>query len=103
MYIVLTAYDKFDYKKEAINLGVLDYLNKPIEQTKNRRNIKKSNGSNRRRRAQRTNELIIRESWKTVVPIIESGLIYEVLFRSTLKKTSIISRICLAFKVITVL
>ena len=32
LFIVLTAYDKFDYAKEAINLGVLDYLNKPFNQ-----------------------------------------------------------------------
>ena len=28
--IVLSAYDKFDYAKESINLGVLEYLNKPV-------------------------------------------------------------------------
>ena len=28
LMIVVSAYDKFDYAKEAINLGVLDYLNK---------------------------------------------------------------------------
>ena len=30
IFVVLTAYDKFDYAKEAIGLGVLDYLNKPV-------------------------------------------------------------------------
>src|SRR5574344_1969449 len=34
IFIVMSAYDKFDYAKEAINLGVLEYLNKPVEQTK---------------------------------------------------------------------
>ena len=32
IFVVLTAYDKFDYAKEAIGLGVLDYLNKPVNQ-----------------------------------------------------------------------
>lgn len=31
IFIVMSAYDKFDYAKEAINLGVLEYLNKPVE------------------------------------------------------------------------
>ena len=31
LMIVVSAYDKFDYAREAINLGVLDYLNKPIQ------------------------------------------------------------------------
>ena len=31
-FIILSAYDKFDYAKEAINLGVLDYINKPFNE-----------------------------------------------------------------------
>ena len=34
IFIVMSAYDKFDYAREAINLGVLEYLNKPVEQSK---------------------------------------------------------------------
>ena len=34
IFIVMTAYDKFDYAKEAINLGVLEYLNKPATKDK---------------------------------------------------------------------
>ena len=30
---VVSAYDKFDYAKEAINLGVEQYLTKPISNT----------------------------------------------------------------------
>ena len=29
-FIILSAYDKFDYAREAINLGVLEYVNKPF-------------------------------------------------------------------------
>ena len=32
IFIVLSAYDKFDYAREALNIGALDYLNKPIQQ-----------------------------------------------------------------------
>lgn len=31
VFIVLSAYDKLDYAKEAINLGVLEYINKPFD------------------------------------------------------------------------
>ena len=31
IFIVLSAYDKFDYAKEAIGLGVLEYLNKLMQ------------------------------------------------------------------------
>ena len=30
IFIVISAYDKFSYAKEAINLGVLEYLTKPV-------------------------------------------------------------------------
>lgn len=31
VFIVMSAYDKFDYAKEAIKLGVLEYITKPME------------------------------------------------------------------------
>ena len=34
IFIVMSAYDKFDYAKEAIRLGVLEYITKPMEKTK---------------------------------------------------------------------
>ena len=34
IFIVMSAYDKFDYAKEAIKLGVLEYINKPMDRMK---------------------------------------------------------------------
>ncbi|MFQ8980282.1 MAG: hypothetical protein ACLR6I_06810 [Waltera sp.] len=34
MFIVMSAYDKFDYAKEAIKLGVMEYITKPMEKTR---------------------------------------------------------------------
>ena len=34
IFIVMSAYDKFDYAKEAIKLGVLEYITKPMEKTR---------------------------------------------------------------------
>ena len=34
VFIVMSAYDKFDYAQEAIKLGVLEYINKPMEKTR---------------------------------------------------------------------
>jgi len=34
IFIVMSAFDKFDYAKEAIKLGVMDYITKPMERTK---------------------------------------------------------------------
>ena len=60
IFIVITAYDKFDYAREAVGLGVMEYVNKPIDRVK-------------------INRLL--EQLATATPIVESGFIYSVLFR----------------------
>lgn len=81
VFIVISAYDKFDYAKEAINLGVLEYLNKPIERSKLIQVLRKAMGLIEEEREKRSNELIIKEKLETVVPIIENGFLYTMLFQ----------------------
>ena len=81
IFIVMSAYDKFDYAKEAINLGVLEYLNKPVEKSKIVEVLKKAMSMIDKDRKKRSEELMIREKMETVVPIIENGLIYNLLFQ----------------------
>jgi two-component system response regulator YesN len=81
IFIVMSAYDKFDYAKEAIKLGVLEYITKPMEKTKVVNVIKKAMVQIDRAREKRTNELLIKEKLETVEPIIENGLIYDILLQ----------------------
>lgn len=81
VFIVMSAYDKFDYAKEAINLGVMEYLNKPVERSKIVQVLKKAMNSIDREREKRSQDLLVREKLETVVPIIENGLIYNILFQ----------------------
>jgi len=81
IFIVISAYDKFDYAKEAIHLGVLEYVNKPIEQGKVVALLKKAMGMVDAQREKRSNDLLIKEKMEIVVPVIENGLIYSVLFQ----------------------
>ena len=30
VFVIITAYDKFNYAKEAVNLGVMEFLTKPV-------------------------------------------------------------------------
>ncbi|MCR5748566.1 MAG: response regulator [Lachnospiraceae bacterium] len=87
IFIILTAYDKFDYAKEAINLGVFDYLNKPFDKGTIvdvlQRAMKQIDSVKERRRQ----ELIIREKIETVTPMIESGFIYSLLFQESREVT----------------
>ncbi|PYG87434.1 two-component system response regulator YesN [Ruminiclostridium sufflavum DSM 19573] len=86
IFIILSAYDKFDYAQDAINLGVLEYLNKPVARTKITQVIKKAMDIIEREREKRRRDLIIREKLETVVPIIENGLINSILFNEYFKE-----------------
>lgn len=78
--IVLTAYDKFDYAKEAINLGVMEYLNKPFNQKMIVDVLDQAIAELDLRRERRRRELQTKEKLETVVPIIENGFIYSLIF-----------------------
>lgn len=81
-FIVLSAYDKFDYAKEAVNLGVLQYMTKPFDKASICKVIKRAIGVIDSRRKKRSDDLIIREKMETVTPIIENGFIYSTMFNA---------------------
>lgn len=81
IFVVLTAYDKFDYAKEAINLGVLDYLNKPYNQKSIVNVVNQALTELNQRRERRRQELKTKERLETVVPIIENGFVSSVIFQ----------------------
>ncbi|MGN0301181.1 MAG: response regulator, partial [Lachnospiraceae bacterium] len=79
IFIVLTAYDKFDYAKEAINLGVMEYINKPFNQQAIVDVINQAVKELDLRREKRRNELRTKERLETVVPIIENGFVFSLI------------------------
>ncbi len=81
IFIVMSAYDKFDYAKEAINLGVLDYLNKPVDQARIVEVLKRAMKMIDEEKERRSQDLLIKEKLETVIPIIENNMIYTALFR----------------------
>ena len=81
IFVVLTAYDKFDYAKEAIALGVIDYLNKPYNQKSITTAINRVTDELDARREKRRQDLQTREKLETVVPIIENGFISSLIFQ----------------------
>lgn len=81
IFIVLSAYDKFDYAKEAINLGVLEYLNKPVNQKIIVETIKKAMQIIDEQKEKWSYDLLVKEKLEIVVPSIEAGLIYAILFQ----------------------
>ncbi len=79
IFIIMTAFDKFNYAKEAINLGVLEYLTKPVNHTVIVTTLEKAMSMIEEERKKRSNDLLIREKLEIVVPILESDFIYAVL------------------------
>ena len=59
VFIVMSAYDKFDYAKEAIKLGVLEYITKPMEKTRIIAALRKAMEQIDRERNKRSNDLQI--------------------------------------------
>ncbi len=81
IFIVLSAYDKFDYAKEAINLGVMEYMNKPFGAEAVTRVLEKAMRVLESNRKKRSDDLLIKEKMETVVPLIENGFIYDIMFQ----------------------
>ncbi len=81
IFIIMSAYDKFDYAKEAINLGVLEYLNKPMDRVRIVEVVRRAMRQIDKEREKRSQDLMIREKMETVVPIIENGLVQNLLFQ----------------------
>ncbi len=80
IFIVMSAYDKFDYAKEAITLGAIEYITKPMEKNKMINAIKNAMAIVDEEKLRRSNDLMVKEKLETVVPILENGLIYNILF-----------------------
>lgn len=81
IFIVISAYDKFHYAQESINLGVLEYLTKPVNKKKILAACSKAMQLVDEARSRRSDDLKIREKLETVVPMIESGYIYNLLLQ----------------------
>lgn len=79
--VVLTAYDKFDYAKEAINLGVMEYLNKPFNKQVVVDVITNAIKELDIRKERRRQDLQTKERLETVIPVIENGFIYSIIFQ----------------------
>ncbi len=80
-FIIITAYDKFDYAKEAINLGVLDYLTKPVKRTLVVSVLERAMREIDAERRKRSENLKIQEKLETVIPIVENGFINSLIFQ----------------------
>lgn len=85
LFYVISAYDKFDYAKEAIDLGVEKYLTKPISKKTVISVVQEAMARVDEKRRQRSNLLRIQEKLETVIPVVESGFITSLLFQNEIQ------------------
>lgn len=81
LFIVITAYDKFSYAKDAISLGAFEYLTKPVKKQVLVDVLSKAMQQVDKERKNKIDNIRIKEKLETVVPIIESGYINNVLLQ----------------------
>ncbi|MDR3552543.1 MAG: response regulator [Clostridia bacterium] len=80
LFIVVTAYAKFDFAKEALQLGAIDYLNKPISRTKLIAAFENAIRIKENEHKSLEFELELKEKMAFILPALESGFIYSMLF-----------------------
>ncbi|MCI2048809.1 MAG: helix-turn-helix domain-containing protein [Lachnospiraceae bacterium] len=81
VFLIMSAYDKFDYAKEALSLGVLDYLTKPLDREVFTEAMGRAMKAVDRLKEKRSSDLKTREKLETVVPVLETGFIYSLLLQ----------------------
>lgn len=80
IFVILTAFDQFDFAKDALNLGVTEYLLKPVNRNKIISTLQKSLEDIEKDRVKRRKELDLKEKLENLLPVLENGFIYSMLF-----------------------
>lgn len=80
VFVILTAFDQFDFAKDALKLGVSEYLLKPVNREKILSTLQKSIDDIEKERSKRKKELDMKEKMENILPILETGFIYSMLF-----------------------
>jgi two-component system response regulator YesN len=80
LFVIITAYEFFDYAKEAINMGVSEYLLKPINKGKVIETLNNLNAEISQKRKNLLREVELKERINRIVPVIEGQFIAYQLF-----------------------
>ncbi|PKM93860.1 MAG: hypothetical protein CVU84_13190 [Firmicutes bacterium HGW-Firmicutes-1] len=78
-FVILSAYEQFEYAKEAVGLGVQDYLLKPINRYKLIDALNEVIKTLEIEHSKRIKEIENMEKLQNVLPILEQGFIYSIL------------------------
>ena len=82
VFIVLAAYDKFEYAKEAISLSVFEFLTKPVNRLVFADAMKRAMNRVDAERKARSTALKTRERMENMLPVLENSFVYMLLMQS---------------------
>lgn len=81
--IVLSAYDKFQYAQQALNLGAFKYLTKPVNRNLIIQTVREAMNVVDSERGKETDSLELHRKLSVVSPMVESDFIYSCIFNSS--------------------
>lgn len=89
-FVIISAYEQFDFAKQAVELGVSHYILKPINQEKLIEVMQRILFELKNEKAQRKKVIENREKLEKALPVLEKGFVYSMLlnrdFKSEIKK-----------------
>jgi len=80
LFVIITAYEFFDYAKDAINLGVSEYILKPVNKSKVIETLNNLCDTIRQNRRLLLREVELKEKINRIIPFIEGQFVSYQLF-----------------------
>lgn len=87
-FVIISAYEQFEYAKSAVQLGVLDYILKPINKNKLTETVSKIIGEIKEERQLKQKEIETQEKLDKILPVLEYGYIYSIIMNTDYQKES---------------
>lgn len=80
LFVIMSACEEFEFAQEAVSLGVVEYLLKPVVKSRIVKVLDKCIRSIESQRRARKTELELRERFESVQQFLEQGFIHVILF-----------------------
>lgn len=87
-FVIISAYEQFEYAKSAVQLGVEDYILKPINREKLTHLLQKIKYEINEENRLKQKEIEIQEKFDKILPALEYGFIYSIIMNNDYKKES---------------
>jgi len=78
--IIISAFDRFQYAQEAMNLGVFKYITKPVNRNVIIQTVRESMTLIDNRRGQISDDLALHKKLDMVSPMVENDFLYSLIF-----------------------